>query len=95
MRTTVNLDDELVARAQASTGVKEKTRLLHLGLQALIEREAARRGEESDEVSRPRRRRRVVLPVSKARGGFVKGISSVKAALAKIDLEADLRKVMI
>jgi Arc/MetJ family transcription regulator len=43
MRTTINLDDELVARAQVYTGVKEKTRLIHLGLEALIQREAALR----------------------------------------------------
>ena len=41
MRTTINLDDELVAKAQLYTGVKEKTRLIHLGLKPLIEREAA------------------------------------------------------
>jgi Arc/MetJ family transcription regulator len=41
MRTTLNLDDELVARA--STGIREKTRLVHLGLEALIQREAALR----------------------------------------------------
>jgi Arc/MetJ family transcription regulator len=43
MRTTINLDDELVAKAQVCTGVKEKTRLVHLGLEALIQREAAQR----------------------------------------------------
>jgi len=43
MRTTLNLDDELVAKAQLYTGVKEKTRLIHLGLEALIQREAAMR----------------------------------------------------
>jgi Arc/MetJ family transcription regulator len=43
MRTTINLDDELVAKAQLYTGVKEKTKLVHLGLKALIEREAALR----------------------------------------------------
>jgi Arc/MetJ family transcription regulator len=43
MRTTINLDDELVAKARVYTGVKEKTRLIHLGLEALIQREAALR----------------------------------------------------
>ena len=43
MRTTINLDDELVAKAQACTGVKEKTRLIHLGLEALVQRHAALR----------------------------------------------------
>lgn len=43
MRTTLNLDDELLARAQSLTGVSEKTFLLHEGLRALIARESARR----------------------------------------------------
>lgn len=36
MRTTLNLNDELVARAAKLTGVKEKTALVRLGLEALI-----------------------------------------------------------
>jgi Arc/MetJ family transcription regulator len=43
MRTTLNLDEELVAKAQNYTGISEKTRLIHLGLEALIQREAALR----------------------------------------------------
>jgi hypothetical protein len=43
MRTTLNLDDDLVARASELTGIKEKTALVHAGLEALISREAARR----------------------------------------------------
>ncbi|MDQ6912952.1 MAG: type II toxin-antitoxin system VapB family antitoxin [Verrucomicrobiota bacterium] len=43
MRTTLNIDDELLARARRYTGNKEKTALVRLGLEALIEREAARR----------------------------------------------------
>jgi Arc/MetJ family transcription regulator len=43
MRTTLNLNDELVAKAQDCTGIQEKTRLIHLGLEALIQREAALR----------------------------------------------------
>jgi Arc/MetJ family transcription regulator len=43
MRTTINLNDELVAQAQGYTGIKEKTRLIHLGLEALIQREASLR----------------------------------------------------
>ena len=35
MRTTINIDDELLAKARDYTGEKEKTKLLHLGLQAL------------------------------------------------------------
>jgi len=43
MRTTVNLDEELLGEAQRVTGVKERTALIHEGLRALIERESARR----------------------------------------------------
>ncbi len=43
MRTTVNIDDQLLAEAQRITGVKEKAALVREGLRALIERESARR----------------------------------------------------
>jgi Arc/MetJ family transcription regulator len=43
MRTTINLDDELVSAAQRITGIEERTALLHEGLKALIARESARR----------------------------------------------------
>ena len=43
MRTTVVLDDELVATAQEFTGVTEKTALLRRALRALIHLEASRR----------------------------------------------------
>ena len=43
MRTTLVLDDDFVGKAQALTGVKEKTLLVREALKALIERESARR----------------------------------------------------
>jgi Arc/MetJ family transcription regulator len=43
MRTTVDLQDELVENARRLTGISEKTALLHAGLKLLIERESARR----------------------------------------------------
>ena len=43
MRTTVVLDDDLVRIAEELTGVAEKTALLRIALNALIERESARR----------------------------------------------------
>jgi len=43
MRTTNALDDELVAKAQALTGLHEKSALVREALKALIERESARR----------------------------------------------------
>jgi Arc/MetJ family transcription regulator len=43
MRTTINIEDELLAKAQRVSGLKERTALLREGLKALIERESARR----------------------------------------------------
>lgn len=43
MRTTLILDDELIAKARGITGLEEKTALVHEGLRALIARESARR----------------------------------------------------
>ena len=43
MRTTISLDDELLAEAQRLTGTTEKTALVRQALVALIERESARR----------------------------------------------------
>ena len=43
MRTTLNIDDQLIKRAAQFTGVQEKTQLVRLGLEALISREAAKR----------------------------------------------------
>jgi len=40
MRTTLNLNKELYKKAVDATGVREKTKLIHLGLNSLI-REAA------------------------------------------------------
>ena len=43
MRTTIALDDELLAKAQSYTGLEEKTALVREALKALIQREAAKR----------------------------------------------------
>jgi Arc/MetJ family transcription regulator len=63
MRTTVALDDDLVAAAQAFTGLTEKSSLVREALKALIERESALRlarlgGSEPDAVAAPRRQPR-------------------------------------
>ena len=42
MRTTMILDDALVEEARKLTGIREKTALVHRGLQELIARESAR-----------------------------------------------------
>lgn len=43
MRTTLNIDDSLLAQAGEYTGETEKTALVRMGLEALIQRESARR----------------------------------------------------
>lgn len=61
MRTTLALDDELLAKAQAFTGLREKSALVREALKALIERESARRlarlGGSEPNLRAPRRRR--------------------------------------
>lgn len=61
MRTTLALDDDLLARATELTGIEEKASLVREALKALVERESARRlarlgGSEPDLKSIPRRR---------------------------------------
>jgi Arc/MetJ family transcription regulator len=43
MRTTLDLDEELVRRAQQETGARTKTELVERGLRSLLEREARKR----------------------------------------------------
>ncbi len=60
MRTTLNIDDQLLEEAQRITGMTEKAALVREGLRALIERESAHRlarlgGSEPQLESVPRR----------------------------------------
>ena len=62
MRTTLNIEDELLEKAARLTGIKEKTSLVKLGLEALIARESAKRlaslgGTEKKLQIIPRRRK--------------------------------------
>jgi Arc/MetJ family transcription regulator len=43
MRTTLDLDEDLVRRALAETGARTKTEVIEMGLRALLEREARKR----------------------------------------------------
>jgi Arc/MetJ family transcription regulator len=61
MRTTLALDDDLIAEAEALTGLGEKTALVREALKALIERESVRRlarlgGSDPKAKAVPRRR---------------------------------------
>jgi Arc/MetJ family transcription regulator len=61
MRTTLILDDALLERATLLSGLREKTAVVHAGLEALIRRESARRLAAlggSDGKARALRRRR-------------------------------------
>ena len=63
MRTTLNINDALLERATRLSGLREKTAVLHAGLEALIARESARRlaalgGSEPALRPIPRRRLR-------------------------------------
>lgn len=65
MRTTLNIDDSLLRHAAKLTGVKEKTSLVRLGLEALIARTSAHRLAElagTEKGLRPIRRRRLDHP---------------------------------
>lgn len=64
MRTTVNLDEDLLAKAIKLTGRLDRSALLHEGLKALIERESARRlaklgGSQPKLKVAPRRRQAI------------------------------------
>lgn len=61
MRTTINIDDELLKKASILTGIEEKTSLVRLGLKALIAQQSAKRlaklgGTEKKLRHIPRRR---------------------------------------
>jgi Arc/MetJ family transcription regulator len=64
MRTTLNIDDDLLEQASQLSGLREKTAVVREGLRALIERESARRlaklgGTEPQVEPIPRRRRSI------------------------------------
>ncbi|MCK0112536.1 type II toxin-antitoxin system VapB family antitoxin [Ornithinimicrobium sp. F0845] len=61
MRTTVTIDDDLLARASELTGTTEKAALLREGLETLVRVESAKRlaalgGSDPEAVAAPRRR---------------------------------------
>ncbi len=61
MRTILNIEDELLEKASKLTGIKEKTSLVKLGLEALITRESSKKlaklgGTEKGLTTMPRRR---------------------------------------
>ncbi|MDX9760131.1 MAG: type II toxin-antitoxin system VapB family antitoxin [Bacteroidota bacterium] len=61
MKSTLNIDDDLLNEAAELTGIIEKTQLVRMGLQALIARESAKRlallGGSEKSLREPRRRR--------------------------------------
>ena len=71
MRTTVTLDDDLLARAGEALGTSERSVLLHEGLRLIVQREAARRlaalGGSAPDLKLPPRRRSPVAAARKAK----------------------------
>ena len=62
MRTTLNINDDILQEASRLTGIKEKTALVMMGLKTLIAKEAARRLAHlggTQKLLRPIRRKRV------------------------------------
>jgi Arc/MetJ family transcription regulator len=61
MRTTLNIDDDLLRKASRLSGIVEKTSLVKRGLEELIARESARRladlGGTEKKLKNVRRRR--------------------------------------
>lgn len=43
MKTTINLSDELISKAMKETGIKEKTTLIHMGLELILKNKAQER----------------------------------------------------
>lgn len=74
MRTTVNIDDELLAQASAALGIAERSVVLHEGLKLLVQRDAARRlallGGSAPDLVVPTRRR---LPAARRAGKPARG----------------------
>ena len=63
MRTTINIDDDLLAKAAKLTGPLDRSAMVREGLKALIERESAKRlarlgGTQPSLKSAPRRRQK-------------------------------------
>jgi Arc/MetJ family transcription regulator len=61
MRTTITIDDELLAKAMEYTGMKERATVIRMALESLVAREAGRRlaklaGSDPDAWAAPRRR---------------------------------------
>ena len=64
MRTTINIDDDLLAKAAKLAGPLDRTAVVNEGLRALIERESARRlarlgGTQAALKAAPRRRQEI------------------------------------
>ncbi len=63
MRTTININDELLEKASILTGIKEKTSLVKIGLEALISLESSKRlaklGATEKDLKNIKRRRAV------------------------------------
>ena len=82
MRTTVRLPNDLLRRAKRKAAAEDRTltSLIEEGLRAVL-----------DERPKPAKRRRVVLPVSKATGGLMPGVDLTR--LSDLQEQEDLEYV--
>ncbi|MDN5923396.1 MAG: type II toxin-antitoxin system VapB family antitoxin [Xanthomonadales bacterium] len=73
MRTTITIDDDLLERASAAIGKDKPSEVVSEALEALVQREAARRlialgGSAPHAKLAPRRRSAPATPTRRARG---------------------------
>ena len=109
MRTTLNIDNDLIERASEMTGIKEKTALVRLGLEALIARESAKRlarlgGSEKDLKalssqllsSEEKIRKNIALELHDSIGQYLSTIKfNAEACLTKMRSQERLRSSVI
>lgn len=86
MRTALSLDDVLVAKARAYTGIEDTTDLVHAALVALIEHESARRLTRlggSERAAKAPRRRRARAATADAHDGTIFPLLALPAAMRR------------
>lgn len=90
VRTTLNIEDSLIERASRLTGIKEKTALVKLGLEALIAEQSAKRltglgGSEKE-----------LKPISRKRANRKRSLLErsilIRICAARFSLEQEQRK---
>ena len=98
MRTTLDLDDELLQRAAELTGRSEAAALVQLGLEALISREVSLRlaggGGTDQDAAAPARRGRRFVPAREATAAF-RNAQQVDSAELRRDIDSAADQEML